>query len=224
MKLSKRLLSLANLIPKGMVVADVGSDHGLLLLYLDQHNLIKKGYGVENKVGPYSRLERALKNSENLSPVLSDGLLNLNEDVNCLILAGLGGETIIQIIKQGEQYLKNIEYIITDAHTSIPLVRKYLSNKNYRIIKEKLIYEKGTFYELSLFQKTNKKINYSKLEYEYGPFIIKEPLFQKLIIVQVKKIDQLLLNDLPLKRRNSLLTKRKELLHYANDNTLTQIS
>lgn len=224
MKLSKRLLSLANLVPKGLVVADIGSDHGLLLLYLNKHNLISKGYGIENKIGPFKRLEIALKGQENLIPLLSDGLDHLKSDVNCLILAGLGGETIIDILKRGEKYLENIEYIITDPHTQIPLVRKYLSNKNYRIIKEKLIYEKGTFYELSLFQKTNKKINYSKLEYEYGPFIIKEPLFQKLIIVQVKKIDQLLLNDLPLKRRNSLLTKRKELLHYANDNTLTQIS
>lgn len=218
MKLSKRLLAIAKLVPKNSIVADIGSDHGLVLIYLAKNNLIQKGYGVENKVGPFNILKRALKPFywQNLIPILSDGLLNLASDVNCLVLAGMGGENIINILEKGKENLKNVQFIICDPHTLIPSVRMFLSKNQFLIEDEMLIYEKNQFYEISLYQKTKKEIKYSSFEINYGPYISKSSLFPFFAKKRIIKIEQLLKKDLPQKNKQLLLKERKELLPYAN--------
>ena len=57
-KISKRLETIASMVPKS-VVADIGSDHGKLMIELFNSGKITKGYAVENKKGPYNRLVKA---------------------------------------------------------------------------------------------------------------------------------------------------------------------
>lgn len=218
MKLSKRLLAIIDLVPPNSVVSDIGSDHGLVLIYLRKNNLIQKGYGVENKAGPFQILKRALKPyyEQNLVPILADGLTNLASDVNCLVLAGMGGENIINILEKGKSNLKNVQHLICDAHTLIPSLRMYLSENHFYIKDEILVYENNQFYEISLYEKTAKEIKYTPFEINYGPFISQSPLFPFFTSKRVNKIDQLLKKDLPILNKQLLLSERKELLDYAN--------
>lgn len=225
MKLTKRLLAIATLVPFKSVVADIGSDHGQLLIYLKENDLILKGYGVENKIGPFSRLKKSLAPYQNndLIPVFSDGLNNLSEDVNCLVLAGIGGETIMNILEKGKKYLKNIRHIIVDAHTLVSEVRQFIVKNHFQIKEEILVYEKKQFYEIILFEKVQELKKYSFRDYEYGPYIMKSPLFSLYVKEQIIKIDELLEKDLPLENKRLLLKKRKELEPYAN-NSITAAS
>ena len=61
MKLSKRLLTIASMIPQGIPCADIGSDHGLLVEYLLNNKLVPFAYASDNKKGPFSRLNENLK-------------------------------------------------------------------------------------------------------------------------------------------------------------------
>ena len=125
MKLSKRLQAIYDMIPSG-VAADVGSDHGKLIISLFEGGVISKGYAIENKKGPYSRLVKAIKDSgceDHIIPMLSDGISELPSDVDIVVLAGMGGINIIDILKAHPSKLKNVGTIVVDAHNAIPEMR-----------------------------------------------------------------------------------------------------
>ena len=143
MKLSLRLETIYNMVPYS-VTADVGSDHGKLMIALFNDGRIPKGYAIENKQGPYSRLVKALEEAtiiDKVVPMLSDGISELPPSVETIVLAGIGGETIIDIISKNIKNLKNVNTIIIDAHTSTPKLRKYISDLGYVIADEKIIKE-----------------------------------------------------------------------------------
>ena len=77
--LSERLSTIYKMVPKG-VVADIGADHGKLIIALFEGGIISHGYAVENKKGPYTRLVKALTDrglEEDIVPLFSDGIRDL---------------------------------------------------------------------------------------------------------------------------------------------------
>ena len=75
-RVSKRLKIIHDMVPKS-VAADIGSDHGKLMIALVESKTIVKGYAVENKEGPFERLKNCLTKSgviNKVTPLFSDGL------------------------------------------------------------------------------------------------------------------------------------------------------
>ena len=74
--LSLRLQTIHDMLPKG-VIADIGSDHGKLMIALFKSGKLIKGYAIENKKGPYQRLIKALEEEQlidHIVPLFSDGI------------------------------------------------------------------------------------------------------------------------------------------------------
>jgi tRNA (adenine22-N1)-methyltransferase len=88
-KIGKRLIAIASFVDKCSVVADVGADHGKLLIHLAELGKVAKGYGIENKSGPFQILESNLyhHNQAELQALLQDGITKLEKDVDTLVLA-----------------------------------------------------------------------------------------------------------------------------------------
>lgn len=169
MKLSKRLLTIASMIPQGIPCADIGSDHGLLVEYLLNNKLVPFAYASDNKKGPFSRLNENLKKYIDLGLVetnLSDGLDNLPCKYKTVVIAGMGGELIGEIISKNIHLLENIEYLLLAPHGKEKEIRNLLVNHGFRIKDENVIFE-GHFYEIILFEKGSQ--NYSEFELKYGP-------------------------------------------------------
>ena len=100
-KLSKRLKIIHDMVPKS-VVADIGSDHGKLMIALVQSGTITKGYAVENKEGPFERLRSNLIRyhiNDIVTPLFSDGIKDITRDVSTIVIAGMGGTSIVNILK-----------------------------------------------------------------------------------------------------------------------------
>jgi len=216
--LSRRLKEITSLVDPEAILVDVGADHGKLLIYLRQHRIIAKGYGVENKMGPYLVLSNNLVKSQftNLHAIYQNGIASLPEDADTLVLAGLGGEAIIGILDAGREHLKQIKVIIVDAHRSLERVRRFVVNIGYRITEEKIIKERGIYYSLVKFHQTPSKVTYSDFEYRYGPIIIKDPLFKSYAHEQITKMDDLLKSNLPEEIRNRTFKEREALKPYEN--------
>lgn len=147
---SKRLLTIASFIEKGDVVADIGSDHGLLPIYLlkNGHEYV---FASDNKKEPYERLMQAFKNanySDKAEVSLSDGIEKLPEKVNTLVLAGMGGQLIIDILGAHSDKLDNVEKLILAPHGNEGEVRKMISFLGYQIYDEEVVEEAGKFYEI----------------------------------------------------------------------------
>lgn len=195
MKLSKRLQAIYNMVPSG-VAADVGSDHGKLIISLFEDGVIEKGYAIENKKGPYNRLyksitEKGLQND--VIPMFSDGISELPSDVSIVIIAGMGGNTVIDILKSHLRKLKNVSTLIVDAHNAIPELRKAVSKMGFVIADEDIVEEKGIYYEIIKFIRG--EINYlDDPDIEFGPILRNEKslTFKEKYISRINEIDNLL--------------------------------
>ncbi len=176
MKLSQRLLTIASFVKENSFVADIGADHGLLSIYLIENRHAKKVFAVENKVGPFSILEKNTKNYPNITVSLSDGISQIPSDVNVVIIAGMGGILVSDILKKNKDKLKNVEQIIIDAHRDQDLVRKTLVQLGYKIEHEKIVREK-VYYNVISFIKGKQELTQNDIEFGYQ--IKFDPLFHE---------------------------------------------
>lgn len=226
-KLSKRLETILHMTPIS-VVADIGSDHGKLMIALFEKGTVTHGYAIENKKGPYNRLVKALTDANlinDIIPLMSDGLTDLPDIVSTIILAGMGGKTIVDIIKAHPQKLKNVETIIIDAHSDVPFVRKEISNLGYIIVEETIIKEEGIYYEIIRFKKGEYAF-YGEHDLTFGPYLRKEKsaIFKEKYQQRIYDIDNILTLPTIPKARKDLLNEEKRLLQkeiaYENNNVI----
>ncbi len=207
--LSKRLQTIQDMISKNAVVADVGSDHGKLIISLFKDGIISHGYAIENKKGPYNRLVKAIE-KENLIdfivPLLSDGITDLPNAVDTVVIAGMGGQTIIEILTSHKEKLKNVNTIIIDAHSAIKKTREEIANLGYVIAEEKIIKEENQFYEIIKFIKADIAF-YSDKDLEFGPMLRQEKstVFKEKYRSRICEINNILKkDDLPSERIRQL--------------------
>lgn len=173
--LSKRLQIIADLVPKDSNVADIGCDHGYLLIYLKDNHFNGKLLGIDNKKGPLESFRNNLiqKKYENeITIKLSDGLKDIDNSFNTIVIAGMGFDNIKKIVLDSKEKLDNIETFIIDSHTKEPEVRKFFVKLGYKIEEELIIEENAIFYEIIKFVKGNRE--YSEIEYKFGPILIKD--------------------------------------------------
>ncbi len=214
-KLSLRLQTIADMVPKS-VVADVGSDHGKLMIYLFENGQISKGYAIENKKGPYNRLVKALENErleDFIIPLFSDGISDLPPSVGTVVIAGMGGQNIISILKDHPEKLKNVQTIIIDAHSCLSEVRHEISEMGYVIADEKIIKDDDVFYEIIKFVKSDVAV-YNDKDFEFGPILRKEKsaVFKEKYEQRISEIDHLLSMKLPDNRSDELTKEKNKIL------------
>ena len=174
-KLSKRLKIIFDMIPKS-VVADIGSDHGKLMIALVEAGIVNKGYAVENKEGPFERLRSNLIRyhvNDKITPLFSDGIKDITRDVETIVIAGMGGTNIVNILKAHPEKLVRVQTIIIDAHTAVPLARKEICQMGFAIADEKIVKEDDIFYEIIKFIKADSAI-ISDEDLEFGPILRQE--------------------------------------------------
>lgn len=172
MKLSSRLKTIADLVPVGSYLADVGSDHGELPLYLLEEKKIIGALAIENKSGPFSRLSLAITSSPYASQVvlsLSDGISKLTPNVNTVVLAGMGGLLIKKILLSHSDNLKKVNTIIIDAHKEKEDAIMALSSLSYKIVEANFLIDKGKPYFIFKATKSLDKVSYSREECYLGP-------------------------------------------------------
>ena len=178
-------------------MADVGSDHALLPIYLLENKKIKWCQAIENKNGPYVRMKTAINEAGFSSFVdcsLSDGLDELNDEVDSIVLAGIGGLKTIEILEKNKHKLHHVDSIIVDPHRDIAKVRKYITSLGYIIEDEKVLCEDKIYYSIIKFRKSNVKVNYSESQYLFGPInlIKREEVFIDWLNLQKKKVNDIL--------------------------------
>ena len=213
--LSERLKAIYKMVPKG-IAADIGADHGKLIIALFEGGIITHGYAVENKKGPYDRLVKALKEKDLLDdivPLFSDGIKDIPETVHTVIIAGMGGNLIIDILKKYPKKTQQIQTLVIDAHTCTPKVREEVSKLGFVIADEKMVREDGVFYEIIKFIRSDIAI-YGEADIEFGPILRNEKCatFKEKYIGRINEIDNLLSNhNLPKSRIEQLNNEKNRI-------------
>lgn len=200
MEVSNRIKEIAKLIKKGSNVADIGSDHGYLLIELLNNNIANKVIGIENKVGPFTNLKTNLSNIIKKYPnrcklYLSSGLSDLSNEYETVVIAGMGFSTIESIILENKDKVKFIENFIIDSHNNMYELRKFIISLGFFISDEVALIENGIYYELISFTKGNK--DYSDIELRYGPILMNKKYKDYIIHYEeeIRKLENLLLNN-----------------------------
>ena len=172
MKISKRLKTISNFISDNSNVIDVGCDHALLDIYLFNNKKNIKLIASDIKSGP---LEQAKKNIEkygcNIKVKLGSGISTIEKDTDTIVIAGMGGDTIIDILNDDLEKLDNIKSMVISPQSEWMKTRAFICNLGFIIEDESIIEEHNKFYLIIKFVKGNK--NYSKDEMEYGPILLK---------------------------------------------------
>ena len=217
-KLSKRLKIIHDMVPKS-VVADIGSDHGKLMIALVQSGTITKGYAVENKEGPFERLRSNLIRyhvNDMVTPLFSDGIKDITRDVSTIVIAGMGGSSIVNILKSHPEKMVSVQTIIIDAHTAVPLARKEICQMGFAIADEQIVKEDDIFYEIIKFVKAEKAV-ISDEDLEFGPILRQEKsaTFKEKYKSRINEIDAILAKGaLPESRIHSLNAEKQKLERY----------
>ncbi len=133
--LSKRLNAVASLVKSGSSVADVGTDHGYIPVYLVKNNISPFAVAMDINEKPLASC-KALVKEEGLEDIvqtrLSNGLEKLNKgECDTVIIAGMGAELIVDILSNCD--FVNELHLILQPMTHPELARKYLFDNGFEI-------------------------------------------------------------------------------------------
>ena len=197
MEISKRLRAIANLITVTQGIADIGTDHGYLPIWLVENKKCARAIAMDVNKGP---LERAKHNIEKhhlqsvIETRLSDGLgaLEIGE-VQGIVIAGMGGGLTIRILADNFAIVEQLEECILQPQSEIDKVRQYLWEHHLHIVQEDMIEEDGKYYPMLRVVRGNDK-PYQKAEYLYGRCLIQDKnlVLKRYLQKEIQSKEQLL--------------------------------
>ncbi|HAA90496.1 MAG TPA: SAM-dependent methyltransferase [Peptococcaceae bacterium] len=152
MKIPERLARIADYVPRGFVAADVGTDHALLPVYLVKEGICPRVVATDLHAGPLEVARSSVSASGTGGKVeirQGDGLKVLQPgEVNLVIIAGMGGKRMINILESSPEVLKHLQRLILQPNEDAPELRKWLLDHYWFLIDEDLVREKGRYYEI----------------------------------------------------------------------------
>ncbi len=145
--LGARLLCVAKSIPVCRTLVDCGCDHGYVSIYAAENGIAQKITASDINRGPLDNAEKEIAASgqkERITTVLTDGLDGLSPH-ECVVIAGMGGETIAEIISRAPWTKQNCTLVLQPM-TRSEVLREYLYNEGFEITDENIVFESGHMY------------------------------------------------------------------------------
>lgn len=204
-KLSRRLEAVASYVPQGARLADVGSDHAYLPLFLVEQGRIDFAIAGEVVQGPY---QSALQNVEQTGQTdkiavrLANGLaaVELADQVTTVTIAGMGGRLIAEILEAGKDKLGTVERLVLQPNNREDDVRHWLVANGFQLVAEEILEENDKIYEILVAEKGNVDLTADQLR--FGPYLLEEQsaTFQKKWLKELDKLTYAL-EQVPLERQ-----------------------
>lgn len=173
--LSPRLKAVAALVPASRCVADIGTDHALLPIYLIERSVAARAIAVEKSPGPAAAARRAVAAAgleDRIEVRVGDGLdVVAAGEAEVVVIAGLGGETVAAILAKGSAAARAANLAVLQPMSRAAYLRRWLVENGWRIEAEALAAEKGRLYQV-LAVAPGKGQQLTWLEEEVGPRIL----------------------------------------------------
>ncbi|MDD7281391.1 tRNA (adenine(22)-N(1))-methyltransferase [Floccifex sp.] len=197
--ISNRLQAIVDWID-GTVLADIGCDHGYVCIESILQNKVRKAYACDVAKGPLENASQTIQKyhlENQIECELMNGIDYLKEDVDIIVIAGMGASTIIDILT-GKK-LKPGMKLICSPHKDVESFRLFASQNGYKIIKEKVIYDEH-FYSVIYLEYDGSSYTLSNSEYYYGLNVQRDDVFSQFIDEETKKW-QRIYNSMPSDKR-----------------------
>lgn len=193
MRLKARLAALAAFVPPGSVVADIGTDHAYLPVYLIRKGLAGRVIAVEKRPKTMEGARRTLAEYDHGGRIelrCGDGLgpLRLEDGVDCVVIAGMGGRTICRILAKSREKLDWFDRFLLQPMQDSVLLRRWLVANGMCFSFEKLAREGGHIYEIMVVKRGKQRI-FNSLLYELGPCLLRDgdPLLEPFIGKKIRR-------------------------------------
>lgn len=177
MDLSKRLQTVADMIQGRGAVADIGTDHAYIPIYLILSGKTEYAIAMDVRRGPLLRASENIKSyqlEDKIEVRLSDGLENLSDDeVEIIVIAGMGGALMARILCDGSHALLTKKELILQPQSELYKVRKQLHAMEYRIVEEKMLIDEGKFYTV-IRALGGEEFYEREMEYDYGKYLLEQ--------------------------------------------------
>lgn len=221
MELSKRLQAVADLLCAGnliegeCVLADVGTDHGYIPIYLVQQGKCKKAYAMDVNIGPLARAKAHIADyqlQDRIETRLSDGVSGLRVgECDAVIVAGMGGALTVKIMTEGEDVFRSLKTFVLQPQSELLKVRRFLLENGYRIVAEDMVLEDGKFYPMMRVT-VGEDGMYRPVEYLYGRHLLKDKnLVLKQFLERELRIKTEIWERLMAAEGEQIATRRQEL-------------
>lgn len=145
---SKRLMSLLEWV-HAPCIADIGCDHGYVCVNAILNGQADHAYACDVAIRPLENAKKTIKQyglETKIDCLLTDGIQGLKDDVDLIIIAGMGGLLMIDILDKGTLY--PFQRLLLSCHKDSEALRRYLCSHGITIIRERIVQEKNHFYPI----------------------------------------------------------------------------
>jgi len=175
MKINDRLKKIGDLVEANSFCLDIGCDHAFLDIYLVERNENIRAIASDVNEGPLNHARENIKKhhlEDKIECRLGNGLDTYSDNVDTIIISGMGGRSMIGIFKNHLEVLKKVDTIILSPNNYQIDVKKFLCKHYFYLHDEELVKEGKFIYQILVFKKGKKK--YSKKEYFFGPVLLEK--------------------------------------------------
>ena len=193
--MTQRLLCVASFVQKGAKVADVGTDHAYIPIWLVQQEIAENAIAMDINRGPIMRAEANIKKfsmGTRISTRLSDGLEKLCPgEADAVVIAGMGGILINEILEKATHLYDSVQRYILQPMTAVEETRKYLETHGFIIEDERLAREDEKFYCVLSVRRGEMRIS-REIDYYVGRKLIenKDPLLSGYLEGKIYEYDK----------------------------------
>jgi tRNA (adenine22-N1)-methyltransferase len=196
--LKGRLKLLADKVPNCDVVADIGTDHAYLPIYLIQQGVCKKAIASDVRIGPVDAANKNIniyKMMDKIETRLGSGLDTIAEnEADAIIIAGMGGTLLSNLLEENKQKAYKASSLILQPMSDFDVVRKWLYDHKFEIYDEELVAEGPKIYCVLSAKYDGEDKAYQDFQLHVGEKLIlkKDPLLLLYCEMKVRQIDRVL--------------------------------
>lgn len=214
LKLTNRLLKIASLVSENKRLADIGTDHGYIPVYLLNEGKINFAILSDINKGPLENARSEVKRNKLEDKVdlrLGSGIEVLKKgEVDEVIIAGMGGILIGELLEANKEVAHSVDRLILQPMQAQEELRQYLLNNGYEILDECLEKEDFRIYEIIVAKYTGKNTHLEdNIYYEIGKKLIenKDELLVEFVENKIKKYNNII-SKLGNKDTEAVIAKR----------------
>lgn len=173
-RISDRLRIVAHMCDKGAVVADIGTDHGYLPIYLVQEGIAPSAIAMDLRKGPLEKAKKHICDNcleDRIQTRLSDGLEKLSKnEADIITICGMGGRLIADIVTKGKDVITQNTILVVSPQSEVGEFRHFLVSQGFEIEDEQMLKEDGKYYFIIKCRKSEESVcsEFSEMQYQYG--------------------------------------------------------
>ena len=196
-KLSNRLKKIAELVDFGARVIDVGTDHGYVPNFLCEKKISRDIIATDiskNSLEKSIELTRERENEKYIRNILANGIVKENRDN--IIIAGLGGIQIAEIILNSIEIARAAKKLILQPMQKTNILRRELNNMGFEIIDEEIIFEDDRYFEIILARYSGKIKKLEEVDFYFSKSLIekKDKVYLDFLRERQRELEKILSN------------------------------